>query len=1000
MMMTTRAFAAVGMAALLIASGARMSAEPSATPRLDWVFNNFVTGTARVGSTLYVGGGFTSIAPTAGELSRLFALSPTTGAPIPGLPSVNGTIFGVVSDGAGGHFVYGAFTNIGSPGVDRNGQPSVWRIAHVLANGTVDAGFRPPIGGIFSSMVRVGPSLVIFGTVTTNGGTTVRNLVALDAVTGALSPWNPVVPGPVFHLAASGGVLFVATTDGGGGKRVSAFDSATGGLLWTSPLIGAALSSPGPVVVAGSRLVVTVDRLYALDLTTGALDLAWGSAVVAADTGITHLTTSGSALYAAGSFHAFNGQPRANLAVVDVATGMLLSWAPQASAQVTDLVASPSGGVFAVSYTTGGLPPATIDGQQRPSGVFEIDATGAVTPWRSQASFIPGALQASPGGPLVVGSVTVPTTGNVARTALAAFDVTSGALAPSQITFGSTTDRVAVTSLVSLNQTLFIAGQFDTVNGQQRPRVAALDTTNGTVLSWPAAPVEFFPPTLAFAHGSWVYVYLPGGGPLRRIHAVTGVLDPVWKADRYRRFFTADVGLAVANGELYATQGYFDTVLNEPVLVIGQLDDVTGAMRPLARAPGMVGAGLTVDGDTAYLALPGTPTFFNVGVVEAYDLRTGRRVSAPAVTGQINGLTAADGRLFAYGGAFRIGATSRMGAAEVMLPTSFTPWDAGAWRLDGPGSVHNPGVRDLRAYGNVLVARGLRDAFPTERIAAFDLSGISAPSNLRSSPVGANTIFSWDAMATPPPGGYVIEGGFASGQAAAALPVGNATRVVLPMPAGPLFIRVRTQGSTEVSNEIVAGCVGPPLPPTGLTAAVAGSNLTLSWTPSPGAVTTTLLAGTTSGSSNLATVPLAGQQTSIAGPVPPGTYFVRMTSANACGTSAPSGEVFVTMGAAEALPAAPSNLAVSLFRDIFSFTATFIWTPPPGAVTGHQMEVGTGLGLADLATVPLGAGGSFVVPNLPPGLSNAFPRVYYVRVRAVNSAGSGAPSADVVVVVP
>ena len=67
-------------------------------------------------------------------------------------------------------------------------------------------------------------------------------------------------------------------------------------------------------------------------------------------------------------------------------------------------------------------------------------------------------------------------------------------------------------------------------------------------------------------------------------------------------------------------------------------------------------------------------------------------------------------------------------------------------------------------------------------------------------------MFSWDAMAPPPAGGYVLEGGFAAGQTAGALAVGNATSVALPMPAGPLFIRVRPQGSSEVSNEIVAGC--------------------------------------------------------------------------------------------------------------------------------------------------------------------------------------------------
>lgn len=158
-------------------------------------------------------------------------------------------------------------------------------------------------------------------------------------------------------------------------------------------------------------------------------------------------------------------------------------------------------------------------------------------------------------------------------------------------------------------------------------------------------------------------------------------------------------------------------------------------------------------------------------------------------------------------------------------------------------------------------------------------------------------------------------------------------------------------------------------------------------------MTTTLVAGSVSGARDLAAVPLGGQQASIAGPVPPGTYFVRLTSANACGTSAPSGEVSVVVGATEALPAAPTNFAASLFVDIFSVTATFTWTPPPGPLTGHRIEAGTRLGLADIASAPLGPGGTFVLPNVPKG-------TYYLRVRAVNGAGTSAPSADVALTVP
>ena len=140
---------AVGLC-LSMAGGLRLGAEPAATPRFDWIFDGTVTGSARVGNTLYVGGWFTSVVPRAGELGRLFALSPSTGAPVPGPPLANGMVQGIAADGAGGYYVSGLFTNIGNPaGPTFGGGPSQERIAHVLASGQVDAAFHPQVGGQF-----------------------------------------------------------------------------------------------------------------------------------------------------------------------------------------------------------------------------------------------------------------------------------------------------------------------------------------------------------------------------------------------------------------------------------------------------------------------------------------------------------------------------------------------------------------------------------------------------------------------------------------------------------------------------------------------------------------------------------------------------------------------------------------------------------------------------------------------------------------------------------
>src|SRR5690349_4810128 len=77
-------------------------------PRQDfWVANSFVTSVALSGNTLYIGGDFTMVGPATGCYVTTDA---TTGAVLPGFPQVNGTIYDMASDGAGGWFIGGIFT--------------------------------------------------------------------------------------------------------------------------------------------------------------------------------------------------------------------------------------------------------------------------------------------------------------------------------------------------------------------------------------------------------------------------------------------------------------------------------------------------------------------------------------------------------------------------------------------------------------------------------------------------------------------------------------------------------------------------------------------------------------------------------------------------------------------------------------------------------------------------------------------------------------------------
>ena len=137
-----------------------------------------------------------------------------------------------------------------------------------------------------------------------------------------------------------------------------------------------------------------------------------------------------------------------------------------------------------------------------------------------------------------------------------------------------------------------------------------------------------------------------------------------------------------------------------------------------------------------------------------------------------------------------------------------------------------------------------------------------------------------------------------------------------------------------------------------------------------------------------ASLPL-GALTSFQTVAPAGTYYTRVRALNACGASAPSVEVPLTL-ACGAGAVVPGTLTVTKAGGV----ATFAWLPPLGA-TGYRMRVGTVPGASDVADIPIGAVTSIAVP-----LGGVPPRTYYVRVVAESACGVGSASNEVTLQVP
>ena len=281
-------------------------------------------------------------------------------------------------------------------------------------------------------------------------------------------------------------------------------------------------------------------------------------------------------------------------------------------------------------------------------------------------------------------------------------------------------------------------------------------------------------------------------------------------------------------------------------------------------------------------------------------------------------------------------------------------------------------------------------------------SGITAtttppPSSLQAAVNGNSVQLTWTAPVGATPTGYVIDAGTAPGLSNLTTQATGSTATVFNAgaPNGTYYLRVRAlypTGTSSASNEVtvVVGCTSPPQSPTGLNVQLAGSQLTLTWIRPASTVTQFLLeAGSGPGRTDLASVPIPGSQGTFNASAPAGTYYVRIRASNACGTSRPSGEIFFTVGTGVALPGAPAGLSASVVNRNVRLT----WTAPTGSITGYLLEAGTSAGLANLVSFVVGTTPVFDTTNVPPG-------TYYVRVRAITAAGTGAPTADVAVIVP
>lgn len=300
-----------------------------------------------------------------------------------------------------------------------------------------------------------------------------------------------------------------------------------------------------------------------------------------------------------------------------------------------------------------------------------------------------------------------------------------------------------------------------------------------------------------------------------------------------------------------------------------------------------------------------------------------------------------------------------------------------------PGAVYYVSVRAYDAQ---------RQMGPPSTEAAVDLaSAPGPPRNLQAAVSGSVASLTWAPPATGFPTGYLLTVGTASGaqNLLAEYPIGNTTTISSPLAPGTYYARLQAGslvGVGPTTPEVMFNVAAPGAPtmPAGLSATWVGQFVILSWGVSTGATSYTMEVGTSSGASDYGVFNM-GTLTAYATPVPPGRFYVRVRGVNANGMSAPSNQIEVQANAG-GVPGAPGNLTQSWSGS----AVTLRWSAPTtgGTPTSYVIEAGSASGLSNLGILDVG--------NVTTYTSAVPPGTYYLRVRAVNDAGQGSASNQIV----
>lgn len=451
-----------------------------------WAANGPVYATATDNTKLYLGGDFSYVGPVTGAGA---AVKLVDGSNESNMPKIEGVVHAVLPDGSGGWYIGGQFTSVG--GIARN------NIAHISASKAVSTLFNPGANGAVFALALSDDlaTLYVGGDFTVLGGQPRRRLAAITTLNGnVVSAFNPDMNAAVRALVLSpddtrlyAGGDFTTVKGGTVRNRLAAFLTSN----------GADIATFNPDVNGPVRAL----------------------AISAQDSGVT--------LYAGGDFTAVNGATTRNrLAAFTTADGLVSAFDPDSNGSVYTLALTADdatlyvGGEFtnlnagatrrrlaALATATG----AVIAG-------FDPDINGAVRAIRLSAD----AATLYAGGDFTAVKLFSAVT---ARHNIAAFATGNGSVDATIAPHASDTVR----SLALSSTLLYFGGDFNSIGGRLRDRLAALTIAGGAATDWNPGANGAVRALALTSNGNTLYAggdfTTIGGAARNRLAALDATLD-------------------------------------------------------------------------------------------------------------------------------------------------------------------------------------------------------------------------------------------------------------------------------------------------------------------------------------------------------------------------------------------------------------------------------------------------------------------------------------------